>query len=65
LNTLRIIGFSLMIGLSPAIASVKSWKNPAGRGKRLFVQVQDASSSPGYRSVPSYLISAAYDGGVT
>ncbi|WP_339978521.1 hypothetical protein [Gymnodinialimonas mytili] len=37
----------------------------AGFGKQLFVQVQDATFSPENIPVPDYLMSAAYDGGVT
>ncbi len=35
-----------------------------GHGKRLFIQLQDASFSPDYRPVPDYLQTAEYDGGV-
>lgn len=36
----------------------------AQHGKRLFIQLQDASFSPQYKPVPDYLLSDAYDGGV-
>ena len=34
-------------------------------GKTLFIQLQDATFSPKYKAVPSYLLSSQYDGGVT
>lgn len=37
----------------------------ADHGKRLFLQLQDASFSPDYRPVPDYLLTAEYGGGVT
>jgi len=36
----------------------------AGHGKRLFVQLQDATFSPERKSVPDYLLSEKYDGGI-
>lgn len=33
------------------------------KGKKLFVQLQDATFSPKYRAVPDYMICAEYDGG--
>lgn len=36
----------------------------AQHGKRLFIQLQDASFSPDYKPVPDYLLNNAYDGGV-
>jgi hypothetical protein len=35
----------------------------AGYGKRLFVQLQDASFSVEFKSVPPYLLTKEYDGG--
>lgn len=32
-------------------------------GKKLFIQFQDATFSPQYKAVPSYLLTAEYDGG--
>ncbi len=37
----------------------------ASHGKRLFVQLQDATFSPKRKSVPDYLMSKKYDGGIT
>jgi len=37
----------------------------AGYGKKLFIQLQDASFSPEHRPVPDYLLTDKYDGGVT
>ncbi|AJQ95520.1 hypothetical protein [Gynuella sunshinyii] len=37
----------------------------AAHGKRLFVQLQDATFDPKYKAVPDYLLTAEYDGGVT
>lgn len=34
-------------------------------GKRLFIQLQDATFSAEFKSVPGYLLQAEYDGGVT
>lgn len=36
----------------------------ASHGKRLFIQLQDASFSPTYRPVPDYMLTDDYDGGV-
>ncbi|MCV0425531.1 MAG: hypothetical protein K5905_08655, partial [Roseibium sp.] len=35
----------------------------AAHGKRLFLQLQDASFSPNYKPVPEYILSADYGGG--
>ncbi|TYC61824.1 hypothetical protein FMN50_06055 [Rhodobacterales bacterium] len=37
----------------------------AAHGKKLFLQLQDASFSPKNQPVPEYLLSPAYDGGAT
>ncbi|MBT1159352.1 hypothetical protein J1C56_27660 [Aminobacter anthyllidis] len=37
----------------------------AKHGKRLFIQLQDASFSPEYKPVPDYVVTDDYDGGVT
>lgn len=37
----------------------------AAHGKKLFVQLQDASFSPHFKPVPNYLLSSRYDGGVS
>lgn len=37
----------------------------ARHGKRLFIQLQDASFSPEYRPIPQYLLTDRYDGGVS
>ncbi|MET0438450.1 MAG: hypothetical protein ABW043_13245 [Devosia sp.] len=37
----------------------------AEHGKTLFIQLQDATFSPKYKAVPGYLLTDAYDGGVT
>lgn len=37
----------------------------AKHGKRLFIQLQEASFSPEYKPVPDYLLKGDYDGGVT
>lgn len=37
----------------------------AQHGKRLFIQLQDASFSPEYQPVPDYLLADRYDGGAT
>lgn len=37
----------------------------AKHGKRLFIQLQEASFSPEYKPVPDYLLTGDYDGGVT
>ena len=37
----------------------------AKHGKRLFIQLQDASFSPEYKPVPDYLLKGDYDGGAT
>ncbi|MEM9524800.1 MAG: hypothetical protein AAF982_12600, partial [Pseudomonadota bacterium] len=34
-------------------------------GKRLFIQLQDATFSPRHKPVPEYLLSETYDGGAT
>ncbi len=34
-------------------------------GKTLFIQLQDATFSPGFKGVPGYLIAEEFDGGVT
>ncbi len=34
-------------------------------GKKLFIQIQDATFNRKYKAVPSYLISEEYDGGIT
>lgn len=36
----------------------------ASHGKKLFIQLQDASFSPEYKAVPPYLLTDQYDGGV-
>ncbi len=35
----------------------------AAHGKRLFLQLQDATFDPKYKAVPGYLLTAEYDGG--
>ena len=37
----------------------------AQHGKKLFIQLQDASFSPEYKPVPNYLLTDKFDGGVT
>ncbi|SUU88413.1 hypothetical protein EDC40_1215 [Aminobacter aminovorans] len=37
----------------------------AKHGKRLFIQLQEASFSPEYKPVPDYLLKGDYDGGIT
>lgn len=37
----------------------------ASHGKRLFVQLQDATFSPEYKAVPDYMMTERYDGGAT
>lgn len=39
-------------------------KHLESAGKKLFIQVQDATFSPKYRGVPAYLTTAEFDGGV-